>query len=83
MRFLLGLGILCHSGLLFASVPPNDEKLIESLIEQGVICQGLSYEQQQKALSIYLQKRVGKEKNRQNHAQIQNQKPLHLNLWVN
>ncbi|ENM5824850.1 hypothetical protein [Vibrio metoecus] len=62
MRFLLGLGILCHSGLLFASVPPNDEKLIESLIEQGVICQGLSYEQQQKALSIYLQKRVGKRK---------------------
>ncbi|KQA27323.1 hypothetical protein AAY53_06170 [Vibrio metoecus] len=62
MRFLLGLGIICHSGLLLASVSPNDERLIESLIEQGVICQGLSYEQQQKALSIYLQKKVGKRK---------------------
>ncbi len=83
MRFLLGLGIICHSGLLLASVSPNDERLIESLIEQGVICQGLSYEQQQKALSIYLQKKSGKEKYQQNHCLIQHQKPRHLNRRVN
>ncbi|CSI61096.1 Uncharacterised protein [Vibrio cholerae] len=30
------------------------------MIEQGIICEGLSYEQQQKALSLYLQHLVRK-----------------------
>ncbi|HDI3242861.1 TPA: hypothetical protein PMB64_003658 [Vibrio cholerae] len=48
---------MCYSTLLFANTQPNDEKLINTLIEQGIICEGLSYEQQQKALSLYLQQR--------------------------
>lgn len=62
MRNLLGLWVAFHSTLLFANVQPDDERLIASLIEQGVICQGLSYEQQQKALSIYLQQKFNKKK---------------------
>ncbi|ENM5890650.1 hypothetical protein E5115_003113 [Vibrio mimicus] len=63
MRSLLGLWVAFHSTLLLANVQPDDERLITSLIEQGVICQGLSYEQQQKALSIYLQQKFNKKKN--------------------
>ncbi|ENM5723204.1 hypothetical protein [Vibrio mimicus] len=62
MRNLLGLWVAFHSTLLFANVQPDDERLIASLIEQGFICQGLSYEQQQKALSIYLQQKFNKKK---------------------
>ncbi|HGH6016215.1 TPA: hypothetical protein AB5H59_003257 [Vibrio mimicus] len=62
MRNLLGLWVAFHSTLLFANVQLDDERLIASLIEQGVICQGLSYEQQQKALSIYLQQKFNKKK---------------------
>ncbi|ENM5795339.1 hypothetical protein [Vibrio mimicus] len=62
MRNLLGLWVAFHSTLLLANVQPDDERLIASLIEQGVICQGLSYEQQQKALSIYLQQKFNKKK---------------------
>ncbi len=57
MRTLFGLWVICYSTLLFANTQPNDEKLINALIEQGIICEGLSYEQQQKALSLYLQQR--------------------------
>ncbi|QXC56033.1 hypothetical protein KSS82_01970 [Vibrio mimicus] len=60
MHRLFWLWAACQSSMLFADVPPNDEKLIESLIEQGVICDGLSYEQQQKALSLYLQQKFSK-----------------------
>nr|WP_158163020.1 hypothetical protein [Vibrio mimicus] len=63
MRNLLGLWVAFHSTLLLANVQPDDERLIASLIEQGIICQGLSYEQQQKALSIYLQQKFNKKKN--------------------
>ncbi|ENM5907132.1 hypothetical protein LPR20_003295 [Vibrio mimicus] len=63
MRSLLGLWVAFHSTLLLANVQPDDERLIASLIEQGIICQGLSYEQQQKALSIYLQQKFNKKKN--------------------
>ncbi|ENM5790739.1 hypothetical protein V4V45_002606 [Vibrio mimicus] len=62
MRSLLGLWVAFHSTLLLANVQPDDERLIASLIEQGIICQGLSYEQQQKALLIYLQKKFNKKK---------------------
>lgn len=48
MRTLFGLWVICYSSLLFANAQPNDEKLINALIEQGIICEGLSYEQQQK-----------------------------------
>ncbi|HGH6050185.1 TPA: hypothetical protein AB5H45_002641, partial [Vibrio mimicus] len=58
-----GLWVAFHSTLLLANVQPDDERLIASLIEQGIICQGLSYEQQQKALSIYLQQKFNKKKN--------------------
>ncbi|EMK6648869.1 hypothetical protein V9J44_003453 [Vibrio cholerae] len=54
---------MCYSTLLFANAQPNDEKLINALIEQGIICEGLSYEQQQKALSLYLQQRFNNKNN--------------------
>lgn len=47
------------------SIPtPNDEMLLKSLIERGVICSGLSYEQQQEALRIYLNQKA---RNKLNH----------------
>lgn len=36
---------------------PDDERLLAALIERGVICQGLTAEQQQRALTIYLNKK--------------------------
>ncbi|MCG7499789.1 hypothetical protein MHO82_23255 [Vibrio sp. Of7-15] len=42
----------------------NDEQLLKSLIERGVICSGLNYEEQQQALKIYLQKKVKPETNK-------------------
>ncbi len=36
----------------------NDEVLLKSLINSGVICSELSYSEQQKALQIYLNKRA-------------------------
>ncbi|EGR0541818.1 hypothetical protein E8A66_10115 [Vibrio cholerae] len=63
MRTLFGLWVICYSTLLFANAQPNDEKLVSTLIEQGIICEGLSYEQQQKALSLYLQQRFNNKNN--------------------
>ncbi|EKF9628198.1 hypothetical protein ACP7IB_000811 [Vibrio cholerae] len=63
MRTLFGLWVICYSNLLFANAQPNDEKLVSALIEQGIICEGLSYEQQQKALSLYLQQRFNNKNN--------------------
>lgn len=42
MRTLFGLWVICYSTLLFANAQPNDEKLVSALIEQGIICEGLS-----------------------------------------
>ena len=48
------LMVLSLSSLSQASTIENDEPLLKSLIEQGIICPGLNYEDNQEALRIYL-----------------------------
>ncbi|CDU06087.1 conserved exported hypothetical protein [Vibrio coralliirubri] len=48
------LMVLMFSSLSQASTIENDELLLKSLIKQGVICSGLTYEENQEALRIYL-----------------------------
>lgn len=50
----MALMVLIFSSLSQASTIENDELLLKSLIERGVICPGLTYEGNQKALRIYL-----------------------------
>lgn len=57
IAFLLTLGF---SAQVYSGSPPQDEKLLQSLIQRGVICQGLTYEEQQEALRIYLNKKAKK-----------------------
>ena len=53
-RKTMALMVLTFSSLSQASTIENDELLLKSLIEQGVICHGLTYEGNQEALRIYL-----------------------------
>ncbi|QUM83661.1 MULTISPECIES: hypothetical protein [unclassified Moritella] len=54
--FCLAMSLISH--LVFASVPADEnERLLGALIARGVICEGLNREQQQKALTIYLQRK--------------------------
>ncbi|MBY7729641.1 hypothetical protein [Vibrio bathopelagicus] len=46
--------VLIFSSLSQASTIENDELLLNSLIERGVICPGLTYEDNQEALRLYL-----------------------------
>ena len=46
--------VLLFSSLSQASTIENDELLLKSLIERGVICPGLTYEDNREALRIYL-----------------------------
>ncbi|ASA57727.1 hypothetical protein [Vibrio gazogenes] len=55
IAFLLTLGF---SVSVYSGSQPQDEKLLQSLIQRGVICQGLTYEEQQEALRIYLHKKA-------------------------
>ncbi|MDW6002259.1 hypothetical protein [Vibrio mangrovi] len=50
---------------------PQDEKLLQSLIQRGVICQGLTYDEQQEALRIYLSERqkINKDKSSETAAE--------------
>ncbi len=50
----MALMVLIFSSLSQASTIENDELLLKSLIERGVICPGLTYEGNQEALRIYL-----------------------------
>ncbi|MEZ8887804.1 hypothetical protein AB4510_08900 [Vibrio sp. 10N.222.54.B12] len=50
----MALMVLSFFSLSQASTFENDELLLKSLIERGVICPGLTYEDNQKALRIYL-----------------------------
>ncbi|MCL9781329.1 hypothetical protein M9194_07805 [Vibrio sp. S4M6] len=59
MKFVSFLFAL-FSSIIFANPLPNDEKLISSLIERGVICGNQTFEENQKSLQIYLSKRFNK-----------------------
>ena len=48
------LMVLLFSSLSQASTIENDELLLKALIERGVICPGLTYEDNHEALRIYL-----------------------------
>lgn len=50
----MALIVLLFSSLSQASTIENDELLLKSLIERGVICPGLTYEDNHEALRIYL-----------------------------
>ena len=50
----MALMVLLFSSLSQASTIENDELLLKSLIERGVICPGLTYEDNHEALRIYL-----------------------------
>ena len=50
----MALMVLLFSSLSQASTIENDELLLKSLIERGVICPGLTYEDNSEALRIYL-----------------------------
>lgn len=54
------LMVLLFTSLSQASTIENDESLLNSLIERGVICPGLSYEDNQEALRIYLNAKAQK-----------------------
>ncbi|UTM58756.1 hypothetical protein L4174_007980 [Photobacterium sp. CCB-ST2H9] len=41
-----------------AQVQADDERLIRSLEEQGIICEGLTYAEKQEALRIYLNRKA-------------------------
>lgn len=53
-RKTMTLMVLIFSSLSQASTIENDELLLKSLIKRGVICSGLTYEENQEALRIYL-----------------------------
>ena len=50
----MALMVLLLSSLSQASTIENDELLLKSLIVRGVICPGLTYEDNREALRIYL-----------------------------
>jgi hypothetical protein len=54
------LMVLSLSSLSQASTIENDEPLLKSLIEQGIICPDLNYEDNQEALRIYLNAKANK-----------------------
>ena len=54
------LMVLTLSSLSQASTIENDEILLKSLIKRGVICSGLTYEENQEALRIYLNAKKAK-----------------------
>ncbi|ANW27284.1 hypothetical protein BA953_24550 [Vibrio coralliilyticus] len=50
------------SSAVIANPLPNDEKLLDSLIERGVICDNQTFEEKQESLQIYLANRFDKNK---------------------
>ena len=70
------LMVLSLSSLSQASTIENDEPLLRSLIEQGIICPGLNYEDNQKALRIYLNAKAQKSHqfNSKKYSEIENKR---------
>ena len=68
--------VLSLSSLSQASTIENDEPLLKSLIEQGIICSGLNYEDNQKALRIYLNAKAQKSHqfNSKKYSEIENKR---------
>lgn len=58
VKHLISFILISYSTITVAQPMVNDEALISSLIERGVICEGLTSEEQQQALNIYLQKKI-------------------------
>lgn len=57
-RACLFILLLACPLLSFAQSQPDDERLLRALEERGIICKGLSYEEKQEALRIYLQRKA-------------------------
>ncbi|NOJ22016.1 hypothetical protein [Vibrio coralliilyticus] len=55
------------SSAVIANPLPNDEKLLDSLIERGVICDNQTFEEKQESLQIYLANRFDKNKPNKNN----------------
>ncbi|KJY87259.1 hypothetical protein TW84_17310 [Vibrio neptunius] len=66
MKFVSYLLTVISSAVI-ANPLPNDEKLLDSLIERGVICDNQTYEEKQESLQIYLAKRFDKNKKNKNN----------------
>ncbi|ATC59795.1 hypothetical protein [Vibrio anguillarum] len=62
MKHLIYFLLISYSSISLAQSSVDDERLLVSLIERGVICEGLTSEQQQQALALYLQRKHHKEK---------------------
>ncbi|WDY55295.1 hypothetical protein [Vibrio fluvialis] len=60
MKIIFASLLMLATSQANATAQPDDERLIAALIERGVICQGLTAEQQQQALNIYLNKKHNK-----------------------
>lgn len=58
MKHIFSFLLISYSTFAIAQPMVNDEVLISSLIKRGVICAGLTSEEQQQALNIYLQKKL-------------------------
>jgi len=70
------LMVLLFTSLSQASTIENDESLLNSLIERGVICPGLSYEDNQEALRIYFNAKAQKSHqfNSKKYSEIENKR---------
>ncbi|MER2494614.1 hypothetical protein [Vibrio neptunius] len=66
MKFVSYLLTVISSAVI-ANPLPNDEKLLDSLIERGVICDNQTYEEKQESLQIYLANRFDKNKKNNNN----------------
>lgn len=62
MKHLIYFLLISYSSISLAQSSVDDERLLASLIERGVICEGLTSEQQQQALALYLQRKHHKKK---------------------
>ncbi|AEH35121.1 hypothetical protein VAA_02996 [Vibrio anguillarum 775] len=62
VKHLIYFLLISYSSISLAQSSVDDERLLASLIERGVICEGLTSEQQQQALALYLQRKHHKEK---------------------
>ncbi|GAB6262394.1 hypothetical protein [Photobacterium sp. CCB-ST2H9] len=57
-RACLFIALWLFPGVAMAQVQADDERLIRSLEEQGIICEGLTYAEKQEALRIYLNRKA-------------------------
>ncbi|MBN3572172.1 hypothetical protein [Vibrio neptunius] len=73
MKFVSYLLTVISSAVI-ANPLPNDEKLLDSLIERGVICDNQTYEEKQESLQIYLANRFDKNKKNNNNNNNNNNK---------